>query len=200
MEQAYINYLKEVCRYSSKQEIESICFKALIDTYKRVKQVKGIGKFTENKIRDQFIIDLEENNHIIKHALDNYIIRIIPESYDPLKRKRTDIQFILTILKRDLIFECKRLSSAEKRYLSEGLVRFIKLEYAEKENDAGMIGFVISAKDLSKMIAKLREKVKGFYCSSLIDEPIFDYLYSFQSIHTRIDSRVMLISHLFFEF
>ena len=109
MEQAYIDYLKEASRYSSKQEIESICFKALLDSYERVKLIKGVEKLIENKIRDLFIIDLEKNNHIIKHALDNYIIRIIPESYDPQKGKRSDIQFILPILKRDLVFECKKL-------------------------------------------------------------------------------------------
>lgn len=200
MEQAYIDYLKEACRYSSKEEIEAICFKALIDSYERVKQIKGVEQLIENKIRDLFIIDLEKNNRIIKHALDNYIIRIIPESYDPLKGKRSDIQFILPILKRDLVFECKRLSSADKRYLEEGLIRFINLEYAEKENDAGMIGFVIKSKDPSGMIARLSKKVRVFHCSGLIDKPIFGHLHSFQSIHIRVDSRDILISHLFFKF
>jgi len=200
MEQAYIDYLKEATRYASKQEIESICFKAFIDSYQRVKLIEGIEKLIENRIRDLFIIDLEEHNHIIKHALDNYIIRIIPESYDPQKGKRSDIQFILPILKRDLVFECKRLLSADSRYLNEGLIRFIKLEYAAKENDAGMIGFVINPKDFSRMISKLRDKLLVFHCSKLIDKPVLGHQFSFQSIHIRIDSREILISHLFFKF
>lgn len=200
MEQAYIDYLKEACRYSSKEEIEGVCFKALIDSYERVKQIKGVEELIENKIRDLFIVDLEENNQIIKHALDNCIIKIIPESYDPLKGKRSDIEFFLPILKRDLVFECKRLSSADKRYLEGGLLRFINLEYAEKENDAGMIGFVVKSKDPSGLIARLRKKVRVFHCSGLIDKPIFEHPYSFQSIHIRTDLRDILISHLFFKF
>lgn len=200
MEQAYIDYLKEASCYASKQEIESICFKALIDSYQRVKLIEGVEKLIENKIRDLFIIDLEENNHIIKHALDNYIIRIIPESYDPQKGKRSDIQFILPILKRDIVFECKRLLSADSRYLNQGLIRFIRLEYAAKENDAGMIGFVINPKDFSRMFSKLKDKVLTFHCSELIDKSIFEHPYSFQSIHIRIDTGKILISHLFFKF
>jgi len=200
MEQAYIDYLKEVSRYASKLEIESICFKALIDSYQRVKLIEGIEKLIENRIRDLFIIDLEEHNHIIKHALDNCIIRVIPESYDPQKRKRSDIQFFLPILKRDLVFECKRLLSADSRYLNQGLIRFIMLEYAAKENDAGMIGFVINPKDFSRMLSKLKDKVRTFHCSELIDKSIFEHPYSFQSIHIRIDTGKILISHLFFKF
>lgn len=200
MEQAYIDYLKEASRYSSKHEIESICFKALIDSYQRVKLIKGVEKRIENRIRDLFIIDLEEHNNIIKHALDNYIIRIIPESYDPQKGKRSDIQFILPILKRDLVFECKRILSADSRYLNEGLIRFIKLEYAAKEKDAGMIGFVINPRDFSRMLSKLRDKLLTFHCLKLLDKPVCEHQFSFQSIHIRIDTREILISHLFFKF
>lgn len=200
MEQDYLDYLKEVSRYSSKEDIEALCFKAIIDSYERVKQVKGVEKLIENQIRDLFIIDLEEKNLIIQHALDNYIIRIIPESYNPLKARRSDIQFIIPVLKRDLVFECKRLFSADTRYLTEGLSRFINLEYAEKEDNAGMIGFVMSAKDPSRLIGRLKKKIRDFNCSDLFDTPLFDYLYSFQSIHIRDDSREISISHLFFKF
>jgi hypothetical protein len=198
MDQAFFSYLQSVSRYSSTEEIEIICFRALIDSYQRVKQIRGIAKLTENKIRDRFVIDLEENNQLIENALEESIIRIVPERYNPVKKKRSDIEFFLPC--SSLIFECKKLSSADRRYLNEGLARFIKLEYAAKEDRAGMIGFVIKSKDPSGMIARLSKKVRAFRCSALIDKPIFGHPHSFQSIHIRVDSRDIIISHLFFKF
>lgn len=200
MELFYKEILKEVSRYRSKKDIEDICFKSLIDSYQRLKKKKGIELLNENRIRDEFVIDMEKKSEIIKHAIDNYIIIIIPESWDPINRKRTDITFCLPFNRRELIFECKKLYSAEQRYLDDGLIRFIRLEYSKKEKDAGMIGFIIKPKHLSKTIAKIKEKICKFYFLRLIDGPIFGFPYSFQSIHVRVDSREILICHLFFKF
>ena len=200
MKQFFKETLKEASRYQSKKEIEDLCFRSLIDSYNRVKQIKGIASLNENKIRDEFIIDLETKNNLIKHAIDNFIIIVIPESWDPLKRKRSDIRFILPLIKRNLVFECKKLSSAEKRYLDEGLLRFIKLEYSERDEHAGMIGFIIKPKNLVDIISKIKEKVCKFHFSCLIDKEVFEWPYSFQSIHVRVDSREILIYHLFFKF
>ena len=196
----YSAFLREAARYASKKEIEDMCFLAIIDSYHRVKYVKGIANFNENSIRDQFIIDLEKKNDIIKHALDNYLINIIPESYDALKKKRSDIRFILNIIQRNLIFECKKLKTAEERYLNDGLIRFIRLEYAENEDDAGMIGFIIHDTDFSPIIRKLKEKIRKFHFDTLIDGPLYEHPHSFQSVHIRIDHRKIKIGHFFFAF
>lgn len=200
MEEAFKDTFKAISRYSSKKEIKDLCFKALIDTYQRIKKIKGIKLLNENRIRDKFVIDLEKKNTMIRHALNNYIIIIVPESWNAIKRKRADIRFILPFNCHNLIFECKKLRSAEQRYLDDGLIRFIRLDYSEKEDDAGMLGYVINPKRFSVIISKIKEKVCKFHFRSLIDEPILGYQHSFKSVHIRVDSREILICHLFFKF
>ncbi|MBI3582842.1 MAG: hypothetical protein HY096_02690 [Nitrospinae bacterium] len=182
-------------RYKSAKEIKDLCYRALIDSYRRVKDVVGIAKLDENNIRNQFIIDLETKNEIVGHALENHIIRIIPESCDLVKRKRPDIVFFIPHI-CDLTFECKKLTSDEDRYLNDGLIRFIRLDYAEKEDEAGMIGFILD----SSIPSKLKKKVSSFHCIRLIDKPVLDFLNSFWSKHTCQNSKQILISHLFFYF
>ena len=182
-------------RYKSTREIKDLCYNALIDSYGRVKEVKEIAKLDENNIRNQFIIDLEKKNEIIGHAIENDIIKIIPESCNLVKRKRPDIVFFIPHI-CDLIFECKKLSSDEDRYLNDGLIRFIRLDYAEKEDEAGMIGFIL---DIS-IPSKLKKKVNSFHCIKVIDRPILDFPNSFWSKHTCQNSKKILISHLFFYF
>jgi len=182
-------------KYRSSEELKNICYKALIDSYQRVRNIKGITDLDENNIRNQFIIDLETQNELINHALENNIIRIIPESCDLVKRKRPDIVFFIPHI-CDLIFECKKLSSDKNRYLNDGLIRFITLAYAEKESEAGMIGFTLDI----DIPLKLKSKIKEFHCSKFIDKPVLDFPDSYKSIHTRRNSKEISISHLFFYF
>lgn len=189
------NFLRQYGRYKSEDHLKRICFKALLDSYERVKMIKGISKLIENRIRDEFIIDLEKNNEIIGHAIEYDIIVLIPESYDPLKHKRSDIRFKITHC-CELIFECKKLSSAEQRYLNDGLIRFIRLDYAENENEGGMIGFILN----SSIPSRLKKRVKNFYIVQFIDKPVSGYPNSFQSVHRRNNATKIKISHLFFTF
>ncbi len=191
----YRDLIKPYGRYKSKNDLKNLCYKALIDSFGRVKRIQGINGFNENKIRDRFIIDLDQNNELIKHALKYDLIILIPESYDALKRKRSDIRVKISHC-CELIFECKKLSSAEGRYLTDGLIRFILLDYAEGEDEAGMTGFIFNA----NIPVKLKEKVDKFYCVRLINKPVFGYPDSFQSIHKRKNSTEILITHLFFLF
>ncbi|RJQ26360.1 hypothetical protein C4565_07030 [Candidatus Parcubacteria bacterium] len=200
MEELFLKAFKEASRYKSKKEIEELCFKSIIDSYQRVKQLSGINSLNENGIRDQFVIDLETKNKLIRHAIDNRIIEVIPESWNPVKRNRSDIKFSLPFINRDLIFECKKLYSAESRYVEDGLIRFIKLQYSEKENDAGMIGFIINPKNILNIVKKIRERVCKCHFYRLGGEDVLGWPYSFQSIHIRINSKKILILHIFFEF
>lgn len=199
MRQAYLDNLKSLSKYSSKQEIEDLCLKALAESYERIKKIKGISSLNENGIRDQFVIDLEQVNESIRHAIDNYIIIIIPESYKVITRKRPDIEFILPFNKARLVIECKKLSSAESRYVNDGLNRFIELSYAKNQKKAGMIGFICSNNFIST-ISKLKALVANFHIVSIHDTPVVGYKYSFQSIHKRIDLSEILVLHLFFNF
>ena len=198
MDKKFYKNLAEYSKYNSQSDLKNICFLALFDSYERVRKITGISKLYENDVRNRFIIDLTQNNKIIENALKYDHIILIPESYDPLKRSKSDIRFIITHI-CELVFECKKLSSAEKRYLNDGLIRFIELKYAEKENDGGMIGFVVSP-NFIETVYKLKKKVVSFHIIKLIDKHVLNYKYSFQSLHKRKNSTSILISHLFFNF
>jgi len=200
LQEDFFTNLRQIwSRYSSQREIEELCFKAMIDSYDRVRLITGISSLNENGIRDKFVIDLEDLSGILKHSLENCIIRIIPESHNAHTRKRTDIEFFLPFNKRSLIFECKKLSSAERRYLNDGLLRFVELVYAQNEKDAAMVGFVVS-KNLKGIIKKLKEMVGKFHIIRLYNRQVLGYEYSFQSLHRRLNTSEILISHLFFHF
>ncbi len=199
MAHEFNNFYRALGKYTSQNEIVALCYNALIDSYDRVKLVKNIKSRNENRIRDEFVLDIEENNKIIKHAIDNYIIKITPESWNLKKRNRTDILFTLNPCQRDLIFECKKLSCADQRYVNDGLVRFINLAYAEKEKDAGMIGFVVN-KNLTQTMNGLKAKVSGVHIVEMVDEAVYGFEHSFQSVHERDDLSEIKLSHLFFHF
>lgn len=185
-------------KYKTAHEIKNLCILSLIDSYSRVKNMQNIISFNENKIRDKFVSDMNNNCKLIRSELNNNTIRIIPESWDPDKKRRADIVFFIAGI-GDFTFECKKLASAEKRYLGEGIFRFIDLQYAEKEKEGGMIGFVTS-KNLARTVSGLKDKIKTFHIHKLLDKAVVGHVHSFQSIHIRKNSSYILISHLFFHF
>lgn len=182
-------------KYKTAHEIKNLCILSLIDSYSRVKNMQNIISINENKIRDKFVSDMNNNCKLIRSELNNNTIRIIPESWDPDKRRKPDIVFFIAGI-GDFTFECKKLSSDEDKYLNDGLIRFISLAYAEKESEAGMIGFTLDA----SIPQKLKSKIKEFHCSKFIDKPILNFPDSYRSIHTRNNSKNILILHLFFYF
>lgn len=182
-------------RYKTAREIKNLCILSLIDSYNRVKNILNVISLSENEMRDKFVIDMQNDCKLIKTELENATIRIIPESWDPAKKRKPDIVFFIAGI-GDFTFECKKLSSAEDRYLNDGLIRFIRLDYAEKEDEAGMIGFILDV----TIPLKLKEKVRVFHCINLIDKPVLDFPDSFWSEHTCENSKEILISHLFFYF
>lgn len=187
--------VKNNSRYKTSSEIKNLCILSLIDSYNRVKNMPTVASFNENAMRDEFIIDMQNNCSLIKTELENATIRIIPESWDPAKRRRADIVFFIAGI-GDFTFECKKLSSDEDRYLNDGLIRFISLAYAERESEAGMIGFTLNA----GIPQKLKNKIEQFHCSKFIDKPVLDFPDSYKSIHTCENSKEIVIFHLFFYF
>lgn len=61
-----------------------------------------------------------------------------------------------------IVIKCKTLKFADKKYLKEGIKRFIELKYAKKDGFAGMLGFIIAGNS-EKIIENLKKKVKNFY-------------------------------------
>ncbi|RJE71576.1 hypothetical protein [Reichenbachiella sp. MSK19-1] len=181
--------------YSSKQEmIENLFIQSLKDSYERID--KNIGH--ENEIRDRFMKDLYQSDSDIKKWLQSKYIDLIWENWvftPDFDFARTDIAFKITGL--HFILECKRVKSADKAYIDEGLERFISLKYAKGDEYAGMIGFVISG-DKHDISQRLQKKIGALphtlSVKKTLPEPFFN------SIHHRSDQNQIEVYHLFFDF
>ena len=181
--------------YNSKQElIEKLFIQSLKDSYNHIDQ--NIGH--ENEIRDRFMKDLYQTDSEIKKWLQLKYIDLIWENWvftPDFKLARTDIAFKLTGL--HFILECKRLKSADKAYIDEGLERFVNLKYAKGDEYAGMIGFVVSG-DKDSISLGLQDRVKPLHHTRSIirasPSPFFN------TSHQRSDKSQIELYHLFFDF
>jgi hypothetical protein len=160
-----------------------------------VKTIAGISRLNENRIRDEFVVDLQKNSQLISHALDYKIIKIVPENWDAVKRRRCDIVFFIAAL-GELWFECKKLNRPADVYLHEGLMRFIQLDYAPNEARVGMIGFVLKP----NIPDGLKKKIQRCCMIDFIDEPILGHPASYRSVHLRANRTALFVNHLFFHF
>lgn len=185
--------------YQSKQDlIENLFIKSIYDSYNRID--KNIAK--ENDIRDRFIYDFYHNSTLLKGWVNKNILFVNWERWvfkNAEDLGRTDMSFAMSGI--EFIIECKRLKSASPKYISDGLNRLIKKEYAENESYAGMIGFVIDG-NIKSICSSLMETCKQvnyieseFTCSK-IDEPET----SFNTTHNRDGSDDINVYHLFLEF
>ena len=189
--------------YQSKVDLyENLYLQAIIDSYQHID--KSIGK--EEKIRDRFYYDLTHRNPLTKKWVDlEYLdIRFEKWKMDVEKSKsRVDLSFFWSGFGHFEI-ECKRLfqqDSKNEAYLNEGLIRFIELKYAEKNEYAGMIGFVVSG-DINIIQNKLSENVNQFHSVTKTESTIkdFSYKHSFVSLHQKVNHDKLKVYHLFFSF
>jgi len=191
-------------KYKSAQDLyENLFLAAIIDSYGRIDKSGDI----ENIIRDRFIWDLERNNTITKNLIDNNILLLDFERQhfvSQIEKRRTDIVFFISGFEK-FILECKCLHqqpSKNKSYIDEGVTRFLELKYAEKNQYAGMIGFVVSG-NISEIFDATQDCVSGFYPSNYTlsqGEIGLDWNYCFLSSHKRINNEDILIYHLLFPF
>ncbi|TAF63740.1 MAG: hypothetical protein EAZ55_12800, partial [Cytophagales bacterium] len=90
----------------------------------------------------------------------------------------------------------------DKKYLEEGLQRFIELKYAERDNFAGMLGFIIAGKP-ENIVKNLKKKVRSFHpapdIEAWLSKKCLDQPLSFQSKHLRNNDTEIHIFHLFFD-
>ncbi|MDX2302190.1 MAG: hypothetical protein NW226_05285 [Microscillaceae bacterium] len=189
--------------YKSQEDIvENLYLKSFLDAYDRIKELDF--KFLEEKIRDLFIKDFETENEYTQELLKERTIILTWERWYYLEKEeksRADISFSFS--GSDFVLECKKLSFADKKYLEEGIQRFIELKYAEKDNFAGMIGFIVSG-NAERIVQNLKRKVKNFYPAPEMEEVIklkvLEHALSFQSKHLRINDHSVHLYHLFFDF
>lgn len=181
--------------YPSKKElIENLFIQSIKDSYCRIDP--NIGH--ENEIRDRFMKDLYKTDSVLKKWLQLKWIDLIWENWvftPDFELARTDIAFKLTGL--HFVIECKRLKSPDKAYIEEGLERFINLKYAERDDFAGMIGFVISG-DQAAISSALQSKIQAL-AHTLAVSPSSPTPF-FNSSHQRSDTSSIGLYHMFFDF
>ena len=182
--------------YSSKRDIiEKLYLGSLKGSYERLDKALS----TENDIRDRFVDDLYHNEQSpIKKWLQYKVIYLNWENWsfdgDGLK-VRSDFSFKFSGM--EFIIECKRLKSADKAYVEEGLERYVNLKYAKGDEYAGMIGFVIEG-DKNMISEGLRGKIKPLPHTESIKKTL--PIPFFNSIHQRADNSQIELYHLFFDF
>ncbi|NJO02153.1 MAG: hypothetical protein HC880_11110 [Bacteroidia bacterium] len=102
-----------------------------------------------------------------------------------------------------MILECKKLEFTDKKYLEQGIKRFVELKYAEKDYFAGMLGFIIRG-NAETIVRNLKKKVSEFHpapgMAERIELRVLDHPLSFQSQHLRINEKPIHLYHLFFDF
>lgn len=178
--------------------VENFYLKAVIDSYQRLDKSISV----ENDIRDRFIFDFYNDSPILKGWLQLKILHVNWERWvlkNDTELGRADLSFELSGL--DFIVECKRLRNANPKYLDEGLKRFVHLEYAEDDEYAGMIGFIISGNKIT-ICDELQTKCKSFYYAEndFCNQRVEGWETSFKSCHNRTNDTNIKIFHLFFDF
>jgi hypothetical protein len=182
--------------YTSKQDIiERLYLFSLIGAYDRVDKTIS----TENDIRDRFCDDLHKNEKSpLRKWLQYKIIFLNWENWSfsgDGAQVRSDFSFKFSGM--EFIIECKRLKSADGAYITNGLERFINLQYAEGDELAGMIGFVISG-DQAAISSTLQSKIEAL-AHTLAVSPSSPTPF-FNSSHQRSDTSSIWLYHMFFDF
>lgn len=191
--------LKRLGYQDSADLYENFFIKAFIDSFQRIDTTQKL----EEKIRDSFIRDLETQNPMTKDFIEDKFLALDWEKWinvSDTEKSRADICLFMSGF--EFVIECKRLKAAETAYLEEGILRFVEEKYAQKDNYAGMIGFIIGGKP-KEIIKKLKAKVKDFYPSKDIEDYLAKtcagYDLSFQSKHSRITKQDIQLFHVFFD-
>ena len=210
-------YKKDLqARYPKPQDlIENLFLRAIIEAYLRVKTNPKAKSMVENDIRNLFVEDFKTVNMPLNTYIQNNVITITSENQANTTSlvQRTDIELHSNIHQIHFVIECKRLSSAETRYVQgttkngryeiDGLEKFIHLQYAENQPIAAMLGFVVKG-DVAKIASGLKEKIAIFHpdksMATHINLQCVNWDNSFQSLHIKTYERRLLLYHLFFNF
>jgi hypothetical protein len=200
---------------TSDELIENLFLRATIEAYHRIKIQPNVKNLIENGIRNLFIEDFKISNSPLNGYIQNKTITITAENQANTQNliQRTDIELHSNIHQIQFVIECKRLSSAETRYVQgsikngkyeiDGLEKFLHLNYADNDSIAGMVGFVVSG-DVAKITNGLKKKVEVFHPASTMNHHIIlkclDWDNSFQSVHLKNDDTKLLLYHLLFDF
>jgi hypothetical protein len=197
-------WLSHFRNFKTREDVIALYLQAIIESYKFID--KSIDD--ENKIRDRFYWDLTKRNPLLEKYLKFNLIKISFEDWKMVseeEKRRVDLTFFISSF-GSFEIECKCFSGTQTgkgQYLTNGLIRFIKLKYSEKDNEAGMIGFVIGG-DTDTIFKSNIQNVQNFHPTNppkRIQNPTNNnWNHSFTSFHKRTDASEITIYHLLFEF
>ena len=166
----------------------------------------------ENQMRSILLVEYLSNDEIRKlyGMLDYDFIPEVPENYDGNGEfiGRTDIRIKLKtdFDKRDAyyIVECKRIdgtSNLNKKYLNDGVIRFITKKYSSYYKKNIMLGFVVRKIDIHDNVKKIENiqnsgdnfNMYGEFLTINEENNIYDCIY-------KTDNGDLEIRHIFADF
>ncbi|MDX2303567.1 MAG: hypothetical protein NW226_12245 [Microscillaceae bacterium] len=121
--------------------MENLILKGIIEAISSME----VSLSLEEKIRDSLVYYLKTQNTKIKQFTTEKFLFLDSERRQDIsetEKSKTDISFSMSGF--EFVLECKILKFADKKYIEEGLRRFIELKYAEKDDFAGMLGFIVA--------------------------------------------------------
>lgn len=203
MTQEFLESIQPLLRYKTYSElVEDLYIPSIIESCERIKKEPGIAGMKETEIRNHLAYDLENHNLLLKPLFQTKTLKLTKENtllLSPTETKRTDIEFFISGT-NDFVVECKNLSSADQRYIKEGVDRFVKKVYASSAAEAAMLGFVVGGKCASVM-AGLKTRIEREI--SFDKEYIHStatcgaYEFSFHTMHKREGTTAIFMHHLF---
>jgi len=188
-----------------------LCYNVMLKNKYEINAIK-----TENQIRTALVKILENKDIRRQYPFFNkYCIkREEPETnQNNIDIGRTDIKVInvrhsLETKEESYIFECKRLDGnldLNRKYLKDGVYRFVNEQYSTNHGIHGMIGFLIKNIDINKNIEKINkiEESENLQLNTIsnIQKIEFNFEFIYQSIHlTNKQEQNIFIYHTIMNF
>lgn len=169
-------------------------------------------KNDENKIRDILV------EHYLNHPLKRQELRIDNlifnrESSENMAKGFVDIKIQTMISlnnpKAYYIFECKRLDGStdlNRKYIKEGIIRFVSEKYSSYYGLNGMLGFEVSKLDTTANIEAINRPAADDYPGTNVIKSIArtvltrEFNYSYISSHNTVSLKEIKLYHLMLDF
>ncbi|HLP47947.1 MAG TPA: hypothetical protein VK469_18530 [Candidatus Kapabacteria bacterium] len=178
----------------------------IINAYALLIKNKEPLENNENSIRD-ILVEKYLNNHAKKEQLgiENVIFNREVSENSGFVDIKVQTAISLSNPEAYYLFECKRLDGStglNKKYIQEGILRFILGKYSAYYGLNGMLGFEVKKIDTSGNIDKINRLVlsefketnviKGLTGINILE----DFIHSYKSIHRTASAKTIELYHL----
>jgi len=192
-----------------------VILKGIISSYKlMLRKEYQVFENHEVKIKNKLLKDFLQNNENRKNlGLLNF--RFFSESSSGIDESYDDVGYTdITVLKlspffnkekSEFIFECKRLDGTldlNRKYLTEGVLRFVEEKYCSIHGIHGMLGFVVRDIDLDKNIIKINDlqEKENIRINPIQQIEKIELEYTYLSKHKSISKNNIEITHLMLDY